>query len=211
MHISSLERAKKIKPDMKGAKGFSKQVPISSEDGAPTFSFRVFTIEPGGHTPLHEHPFEHLNYIIEGHGAVFLEDGLSHPPAKPYFATSLALKSGHEWSPSITCQSGIATTFNHPTHTAALSSGRHLRSEPPVYRQKATSLLGKSRDHSSRIPIRREFNSANHCWLLLPLRRPPLKLRRVQVVDITALEALLVPAVLVSLNEDIGPTTGTGF
>ncbi len=60
---------------MEGAKGVYKQVPISSEDGAPTFSFRVITIEPGGHTPLHDHPFEHLNYIIEGHGVVFLKDG----------------------------------------------------------------------------------------------------------------------------------------
>ena len=75
MHISSLEKAKKIKPDMEGAKGVYKQNPISREDGAPTFSFRVFTIEPGGHTPLHDHPFEHLNYIIEGHGTVFIEDG----------------------------------------------------------------------------------------------------------------------------------------
>ena len=75
MHVSSLEKAKKIKPDMEGAKGVYKQIPISREDGAPTFSFRVFTIEPGGHTPLHEHPFEHLNYIIEGHGAVFAQDG----------------------------------------------------------------------------------------------------------------------------------------
>ena len=75
MHVSSLGKAKKIKPDMEGAKGVYKQIPISREDGAPTFSFRVFTIEPGGHTPLHKHPFEHLNYIIEGHGTVFAEDG----------------------------------------------------------------------------------------------------------------------------------------
>jgi quercetin dioxygenase-like cupin family protein len=75
MHVSSLGKAKKIKPDMEGAKGVYKQIPISKEDGAPTFSFRVFTIEPGGHTPLHNHPFEHLNYIIEGHGTVFVEDG----------------------------------------------------------------------------------------------------------------------------------------
>jgi len=74
MHISSLERAKKIKPNMKGAKGVYKQVPISREDGAPTFSFRVFTIQPGGHTPLHNHPFEHVNYIIEGNGTVIVEN-----------------------------------------------------------------------------------------------------------------------------------------
>jgi len=85
MHITSLEKAKKIKLDMKGAEGVYKQVPISREHGAPTFSFRVFTIEPGGHTPLHDHPFEHLNYIIEGHGTVFHE-GEEHELKKGDFA-----------------------------------------------------------------------------------------------------------------------------
>ena len=74
MHISSLDKVKKIKPDMDGAKGVYKQIPISREDGTPTFSFRVFTIEPGGHTPLHNHPFEHLNYIIEGNGTIIVGD-----------------------------------------------------------------------------------------------------------------------------------------
>ena len=74
MHISSLEKAKKIKPDMEGAEGVCKQTPISREDGAPTFAFRVFTIEPGGHTPLHNHPFEHMNYVIEGNGTAIVED-----------------------------------------------------------------------------------------------------------------------------------------
>ena len=43
---------------------------MGSSIGAPIFSFRVFTIEPGGHTPLHSHPFEHMNYVIEGNGTV---------------------------------------------------------------------------------------------------------------------------------------------
>ncbi|MBI2849695.1 MAG: cupin domain-containing protein [Chloroflexi bacterium] len=70
MHITSLDKVKKTVPVMEGAKGILKQIPISLESGTPNFSFRVFTIEPGGHTPLHNHPFEHLNYIIEGSGAV---------------------------------------------------------------------------------------------------------------------------------------------
>ena len=74
MKISNLEQCPKIKPNMEGAKGVYKQVPISKDDGTPTFSFRVFTIEPGGHTPFHNHPFEHLNYIIEGHGVVVGKD-----------------------------------------------------------------------------------------------------------------------------------------
>ena len=39
----------------------------------PTFSFRVFTIEPGGHTPFHNHPFEHLNYFIKVNGSVVVD------------------------------------------------------------------------------------------------------------------------------------------
>lgn len=73
MHITALEKVSKTIPNMEGAKGIYKQIPISREDGTPTFSFRVFTIEPGGHTPLHNHPFEHLNYIIEGAGMLIAE------------------------------------------------------------------------------------------------------------------------------------------
>lgn len=74
MYITSLERVAKIDPKMQGASGVLKQIPLSKNDGAPTFSFRVFTIEPGGHTPLHDHPFEHMNYIIEGEGKVVAGD-----------------------------------------------------------------------------------------------------------------------------------------
>ncbi len=74
MHVVALEQVKKTRPDMEGAEGVYKQIPISKENGTPTFSFRVFTIEPGGHTPLHRHPFEHLNYVIEGNGVVIAED-----------------------------------------------------------------------------------------------------------------------------------------
>ncbi len=68
MKINSLEKSPKSVPVLEGAKGILKQIPISKADGTPNFSFRVFTIEPGGHTPHHNHPFEHLNYIIEGSG-----------------------------------------------------------------------------------------------------------------------------------------------
>ena len=70
MHLSSLGKTRKMKLDMDGAKNVYKQIPISAADGTPTFSFRVFTIEPGGHTPRHTHSFEHLNHIIDGHGTL---------------------------------------------------------------------------------------------------------------------------------------------
>lgn len=75
MHISTLDEVKKTEVKMEGAAGVYKQIPISKENGTPTFSFRVFTIQPGGHTPLHNHPFEHLNYIIEGSGVIMAEGG----------------------------------------------------------------------------------------------------------------------------------------
>jgi quercetin dioxygenase-like cupin family protein len=74
MYITGLNRVAKTTPTLEGAKGVHKQIPLSREDGVPTFSFRVFTIEPGGHTPFHQHEFEHMNYVIEGEGILLGED-----------------------------------------------------------------------------------------------------------------------------------------
>ena len=75
MHIARLENIEKTVPEMPGAKGVQKQVPISSADGTPATSFRVSTIEPGGHTPFHQHPFEHMNYVIKGEATLVAENG----------------------------------------------------------------------------------------------------------------------------------------
>jgi quercetin dioxygenase-like cupin family protein len=74
---------------MEGAKGAIKQLPIGQADGSPGFSVRVFTIEPGGHTPYHTHPFEHVNYIIEGRGAVVTGDGTERAVARGDFVLVL--------------------------------------------------------------------------------------------------------------------------
>ena len=78
MKITSLDKVEKMKVSMEGAKDVWKQVPISRDDGSPMFTFRVFTVEKSGHTPFHRHPYEHLNYIIEGHGALVTESGEEH-------------------------------------------------------------------------------------------------------------------------------------
>lgn len=75
MKITSLAETKRETPEMEGAFGISKQVPISKNDGSPVFSFRVFTFDPGGHTPYHAHANEHINYVIEGSGAVVTASG----------------------------------------------------------------------------------------------------------------------------------------
>ena len=48
---------------------------ITQRDGAPRFSMRVFTLQPGGHTPYHAHEWEHEVYILEGAGVVCGTDG----------------------------------------------------------------------------------------------------------------------------------------
>lgn len=70
MYITRLNRVAETTSTLEGAKGVRKQIPLSRRDGVPTLSFRVFTIEPGGHTPSHQHQFEHMNYVIEGKGTL---------------------------------------------------------------------------------------------------------------------------------------------
>ncbi len=89
MKITRLDELKKTKMTMEGAKDVWKQVPISRNDGSPSFSFRVFTIAPSGHTPFHSHPFEHLNYIIEGQGVLVTEQGTEHEVRRGNFALVL--------------------------------------------------------------------------------------------------------------------------
>jgi quercetin dioxygenase-like cupin family protein len=89
MIIRSLNEVTKTTPVMEGARGVTKQLPIGAADRTPGFSVRVFTIEVGGHTPYHSHPFEHLNYVIEGQGAVVDEAGNEMPVKKGDFGLIL--------------------------------------------------------------------------------------------------------------------------
>ena len=54
--------------DMPGAKHVTMKLLVGSDDGAPTFAMRQFTVEPNGHTPLHQHNYEHEVYITQGSG-----------------------------------------------------------------------------------------------------------------------------------------------
>ena len=79
MKIKSLSDVERNEVHMEGAVGASKQLPLGRGDGTPVYSYRVFTVEPGGHTPYHQHPYEHMNYIIEGQGALVDETGKERP------------------------------------------------------------------------------------------------------------------------------------
>lgn len=79
MKITSLDQVPSAPMQMEGAVGVVKQVPLGKTDGAPNFSFRVFTVAPGGNTPYHVHDAEHLNYILQGEGVLVDLDGKLHP------------------------------------------------------------------------------------------------------------------------------------
>ena len=85
MYIKNIDRVKKVELVMEDAEKVWKQVPLGKAENVPGFSFRVFTLQPGGHTPYHNHPFEHLNYVIEGKGALVDKDKTEHPIKKGDF------------------------------------------------------------------------------------------------------------------------------
>jgi quercetin dioxygenase-like cupin family protein len=55
---------------MDGVQGVTMRMMVGREDGAPSFSLRHFSVEPGGHTPRHSHNYEHENYILAGRGRI---------------------------------------------------------------------------------------------------------------------------------------------
>lgn len=86
MIIRRLADVEKTPVDMDGVQGITKQLVIGSADAVPGFSFRVFTVEPGGHSPHHTHDPEHLNYVISGRGALVDGDGNLNPIEAGEFA-----------------------------------------------------------------------------------------------------------------------------
>ncbi len=101
MKITTLDDTTKETVRMEGASGVHKQVPVSKQDGSPHFSFRVFSFEPGGHTPFHAHPSEHVNYIIEGSGTVVTASGEERPIKKGDFVLILPNEK-HQYRSSAT-------------------------------------------------------------------------------------------------------------
>lgn len=61
--------------DMEGVKDAKKRLVLGPDDATPLMALRVFTLAPGGYTPFHQHPFEHMNVVLEGQGVLRKADG----------------------------------------------------------------------------------------------------------------------------------------
>ena len=53
------------------AKEVEGRVVIGRADGAENFCMRLFELAPGGHTPFHQHPWEHELFFHKGEGEVY--------------------------------------------------------------------------------------------------------------------------------------------
>ncbi len=55
-------------PEEKGIKDVNIRWLVTKKDGAENFAMRLFEIRPNGHTPLHQHDWEHEIFVLEGMG-----------------------------------------------------------------------------------------------------------------------------------------------
>ena len=62
-------------PGEEGIKDLKIRWLISNKDGAENFAMRLFEAEPGGHSPWHEHDWEHEIFILEGEGTAKSKEG----------------------------------------------------------------------------------------------------------------------------------------
>ena len=62
-----------------------KRLLVGPSDGWQGWVLRLFELEAGGHTPRHDHPWPHINYITEGRGTLYL-DGVDHEVDEGSFA-----------------------------------------------------------------------------------------------------------------------------
>lgn len=75
MKVAAIEAHRQQVVEMEGASGARMRMLIGPEDGAQRFHMRHFEIAPGGHTPLHQHDYEHEVLVLGGEGVVRGEDG----------------------------------------------------------------------------------------------------------------------------------------
>lgn len=65
---------------MEGAASVKMRMLIGPREGATNFHMRQFEVAPGGHTPHHQHDYEHEVLVLAGQGLVKSDAG-DHPIA----------------------------------------------------------------------------------------------------------------------------------
>ena len=76
-HIHYLDQEPE-KTETEGAKGAVIRHVITEKDGAPNFNMRVVSIEAGGNSANHKHPWEHEFFILSGKGIGEVDNKEAH-------------------------------------------------------------------------------------------------------------------------------------
>ncbi|MDX9827130.1 MAG: cupin domain-containing protein [Spirochaetia bacterium] len=75
--VRHIEDIQSVEMKGQGVTGVTKRIAIGPKDGYDGY-FRVFTVQPGGSSPYHAHPWFHANYVLEGEGKIVIE-GVDNP------------------------------------------------------------------------------------------------------------------------------------
>lgn len=75
MKVQAVNEHRQETVTMPGATGAKMRMLVGSEEGAGNFHMRHFEVEPGGHTPHHQHDYEHEILILKGSGVAQSEAG----------------------------------------------------------------------------------------------------------------------------------------
>ena len=75
MKVQSIESHPQNKVEMEGATGAQMRMLIGPAEKAGNFHMRHFEVEPGGHTPHHQHDYEHEIVVLKGEGKASSEQG----------------------------------------------------------------------------------------------------------------------------------------
>ncbi|HKL47701.1 MAG TPA: cupin domain-containing protein [Candidatus Izemoplasmatales bacterium] len=71
--VKHLAETEKNRITNKQAKNAFMKVLVSEKEGWDDYVMRVVEVDKDGFTPKHQHPWPHINYVIEGKGDIMIE------------------------------------------------------------------------------------------------------------------------------------------
>ena len=74
MIVSHEEKATTNTFDSPEVKNAAMKVLIGPKEGWTDHVMRIIELGPEGHSPKHNHPWPHINYMLEGNGVLRIED-----------------------------------------------------------------------------------------------------------------------------------------
>lgn len=84
MIVSNIRHIEEKKVEFAEAKGAFMKVLVGPAEGWESHIMRLFELEEGGYSPLHDHEWPHINYIIEGTGTLQIGDEIHDIEAGGY-------------------------------------------------------------------------------------------------------------------------------